>query len=230
MMSRSTVPGSTAARSNGSTGPGRVRRRLFAAAIGFVALLAGSTAAVAADDDPAVGFQETSVGFSIVRASEGALVELAAVDVDAALIGQACTLTASFYNQRSVNPGNDVIVATGGTQMTLTDIEALADTTTTGSASVIAGDVVTFTLVMGPKQVYSGQLHMSLECQPPTTSTTAPSTTTSSTTTTTVPPAGADVVTTTTAAATTTSSAPIESAVLPAQAAAPVQGQPTFTG
>jgi hypothetical protein len=113
--------------------------------------------------------------------------------------------------------------------MTLTDIEARADATTTGSASVMAGDVVTFTLVMGPKQVYSGQLHMSLECQPPTTSTTAPSTTTSSTTTTTVPPAATDVVTTT-AAATTTSSAPIESAVLPAQAAAPVQGQPTFTG
>jgi hypothetical protein len=197
--------------------------------IGFVALMAGSTAAVAAGQDPAVGFQEANVGFSIVRASEGALVELVALDVDAALIGQACTLTASVYNQRSVNPGNNLIVATGGTQMTLTDIEAVADATTTGSASVIAGDVVTFTLVMGPKQVYSGQLHMSLECQPPATSTT--------TTTTTARPAVVDIVTTTTAAATTTtatptttSAPPIESAVLPAQAAAPVQGQPTFTG
>jgi hypothetical protein len=178
--------------------------------------------------------QSAAIGLVILHADEGSTSELARFDVDPELVGLTCELTASVDNQRSVNIGNDVYVSTGGSQLVLTDVEALAGHVTSATSTVVAGATVVFTLHMGPGRVFSGKLMMNLDCQTPTdvttTTTTAPATTTTAQATTTT----GSATTTTAQATTTTGPDPSLTGVLGAVAIAPpaqpVVAQPTFTG
>jgi hypothetical protein len=205
-------------------------RRIMAAAVAVTTLMVWFAPVTVADAQSAV------IGLVILHADEGSTSELARFDVDPELVGLTCELTASVDNQRSVNIGNDVYVSTGGSQLVLTDVEALAGHVTSATSTVVAGATVAFTLHMGPGKVFSGKLMMNLDCETPTdvtTTTTAQPTTTSTTVQPTTTTAQA---TTTTAQATTTTAGPAPSLtevlgeVATAPPAQPVVGQPTFTG
>ena len=203
-------------------------RRLIAAAAAVTTLMVWFVPLTVADA------QSAAIGLIILHADEGSTSELARFDVDPELVGLTCELTASVDNQRSVNIGNDVYVSTGGSQLVLTDVEALAGHVTSATSTVVAGATVVFTLHMGPGRVFSGKLMMNLDCQTPTdvttTTTAQPTTTTAPATTTTAQ------ATTTTAQATTTTAGPAPSLtevlgeVATAPPAQPVVAQPTFTG
>lgn len=195
-------------------------RQLLVAVSGIVVLLMGSVATTAAADD-----QVSAVDLVFARAEVGELVELAQFDVDPDLVGRACILSATVFNQISVNRGNDVTISTGDTEIVLNDVEAERDFVTSASTAVVVGDVVVFTLRMGPARVFSGGLSISLDCEPtPTTSTTAPSSTAAPTSTAAI----TEAVTTTT----TTSTLPtgVLDEIVASQPAMPNPGQPTFTG
>lgn len=204
-------------------------RRLLAAVAAVTMLMVWFAPVTIADAQSAV------VSLVILHADEGSTSQLAQFDVDAELVGLTCELTASVDNQKSVNIGNDVYVSTGGSQLVLTDVEAIAGHITSATSTVVAGDSVVFAVHMGPGRVFSGKLAMNLDCQTPTdvvtTTTTVSPTTTASTTTTTL---GVAAASTTTTSTTTTTAAPGSTEVLGEVAVAPpaqpVSAQPNFTG
>lgn len=172
---------------------------------------------------------------TVVRAPAGSSTVLAEIAVDSDLVGLECTIEASAINQSSVHPGNDIVVSTGTSSVTLRDVEGEPSKSTTADGTVILGPAITLTLIMGPDGVFSAGASVQFTCAPPTTTTTSTtSTTTTSTTTTTttsttttattvptsVAPTTATTVPTTTTMPTTTTTTRPEVQVLPAQAEA----------
>ena len=121
---------------------------------------------------------------TVVRAPEGSITELTVADTPPELIGNTCVGVAEAENQESVHPGNNLIIASGGTQAILYDVERAPNATTPASGEVTLGPTVTVSLQMGPDEVFSAGLVIiiGVNCTPPTT------TTSSTTTTTTEPP------------------------------------------
>ncbi len=116
--------------------------------------------------------------------------------------GALCQVQAVGFNQSSVHADNDVEVGDQAGFVTLADVEAVAGKITNADGLLVLPPLISFVLVMGPDEVYSGGLRVDLDCtdEPPTTTTTV------ATTTTTTPP---DVTTTTgPPTATTTSTEP----------------------
>lgn len=213
-----THPTSTSPLATGATFPkswaGRVAGALLTVLVAMVWIASPSSAQS----------QTSAAELVIVRAPEGTSIELARFDVDPGLRGRTCELTASVDNQKSVNPGNDVVVRTGDAAMTLVDVEREAGIVTSATAPVVPAEYVVFTLAMGPREVFSGYLMIHLECS----DSPAVGSTTSTTTTTTTTEKPAVQVSTTTAS-TTTVTVP-RGEVEGSPPAVPVPGQPTFTG
>ncbi len=105
--------------------------------------------------------------------------------------GALCQVQAVGFNQRSEHPDNDVEVGDQAGFVTLADVEAVAGKITNADGLLVLPPLISFVLVMGPDEVYSGGLRVDFDCtdEPATTTTT-----TVATTTTTTPP---DVTTTT---------------------------------
>jgi hypothetical protein len=194
-----------------STESGFLMRRQIAIVLALLVVVLPSAAA--ADDGVKL---PTS---TVVHAPPGSVVELGRVPIRTDLAGPSCTWTAKVLNQQSVHPGNDVIIRSGQSELTLSGVEDTAGKVTTGSGSVYLVNEVVVLLHMGPDGVFSGGLDLSIhyECTPvttttaatTTTTTAAPGTTVASTTTT-------EVTTTATLPSTTTSIAVLPESVVPA--------------
>jgi hypothetical protein len=136
-------------------------------------------AAVALGASPASAADLTLPAGTVIEAAEGSLVELGRVPVDTDRAGPRCTWEASVTNQESVHPGNDILVVSGDSTLVLSDIEASAGKVTSNSGSVYLVDEVVVLLRMGPDEIFSGGLDLTIRydsCQPepPTTPSTAP--------------------------------------------------------
>lgn len=175
----------------------KARRWAGAAVVGAMAVgVLAATASMplgASAQDVVVDVELTTV----VRGPEGSEHLLASQDVPAASRGRACSVRAVSHNQHSAHPGNDLVVASHGPAVVLSDVERAPFAVTVATGSLLLGPEVSVTLVMGPDEVFSAGMVVELRCPPvETTTTTGPET---STTDTTAPE------TTTTVQATTTS-------------------------
>jgi hypothetical protein len=132
-----------------------------------------------------------------VFGSEGEIVRVVEVAVDAHLVGATCFGTVTVENNSSEHPGNDFIITSGGTSVEIPDFERIAGKVTTTTQKLLLGGSITASIRLGPHGVASlagDTVVVASICQPPpTTTTTLPpvaSTTTLPpvTTTTTLPP------------------------------------------
>lgn len=105
-------------------------------------------------------------------------------------VGQTCDVTAVTDNAESVNPDNNLLIATGGVALFIPDVEQVSGYSATASAELLLGSSFTVTVELGDgklgqdgKQTYSGGVTVTVDCEKET-----PSTTSTSTMVTTVPP------------------------------------------
>ena len=110
---------------------------------------------------------ETSIPITtIVRAPEGSETILASVDVDDGLVGELCAVSAVSENPDSVHPNNDLVVSTGRTAVLLPDVESQPNGMVVANGILELGPQITVTLVMGPDEVFSAGIAVSVECGP----------------------------------------------------------------
>lgn len=136
---------------------------------------------------------------TIVKTSEGSITQLATTEVPEEFAGHLCLVRAHAENQASTHPGNDLLVASGDSQVVFRDVEALPGQVIDAEEMLELGEIITVSLVMGPDEIFSAGIEVQVECLPDETTTTSTTSTTSTTTTT-----MATSTTTTTIATTTT--------------------------
>lgn len=105
---------------------------------------------------------------TVVEADPGSTTVLATIDTDPELIGESCAVSARAMNQESTHPGNDLIVASDGTSITLSDVERTPDAVTNATGTLTLGPTITVSLHMGADGVFSGGVVVTGECPPPT--------------------------------------------------------------
>jgi hypothetical protein len=150
-----------------------------------------------------------------VFGSEGEIVRVVEVAVDAHLVGATCFGTVTVENNSSEHLGNDFIITSGGTSVEIPDFERIAGKVTTTTQKLLLGGSITASIRLGPHGVASlagDTVVVASICQPPpTTTTTLPPVATTTTlppvaSTTTLPPV---TTTTTLPPVTTTTETPI---------------------
>lgn len=120
---------------------------------------------------------------SILRAPQGSVTLVASAQVPGEFQGVACIAEVEVDNQQSEHDGNDLIVASGGTSGMLENFETEAFGVRTVEIPLTLGSTVDVSLRMGPDEISSGGVFITVDCtqtEPPTTEppTTAPPTTT----------------------------------------------------
>lgn len=184
--------------------PGRIP-----VAIGAVLLMVTALATSAAASH---AYLEISIPIdTFVDADEDSTTPLASADVPDGFAGHMCEVAAHAENQSSVHPGNDLVVESGTSQVVLSDVESEPGRIVEATELLELGEVVTVSLVMGPDEIFSAGIEVTVECheEEPTTTTT---------TTTTTAEVSPTVVTTSTLPETTTTAAVIDTQVSTTQA------------
>ena len=149
-------------------------RVAIVAVVALLAILSGAGTALGDD------CQEEEIRFQFagnVYGSEGEVVQVTQVAVDADLIGATCTGTATVRNNESMHPGNDFIISSGGTSVVVADFESAAGGVTTATSDLVLGETITASVRLGPHGVASlagDTLVVATVCQPTTTTTTTP--------------------------------------------------------
>lgn len=162
---------------------------------------------IAASAQAAHAYVEISIPIdTVVDAERDSTTQLATADVPEGFAGHMCTVFAHAENQTSVHKGNDLVVASGTSQVVLSNVEAEPGQVVEATEQLELGELITVSLIMGPDEVFSAGIDVSVECleEEPTTSTT---------TTTTTAEVASTEVTTTTLPTTTTSAAVIDTEV-----------------
>lgn len=157
---------------------------------------------------------------TVVRAPAGTEHLLASASARADLVGVLCVVTVRTSNQKSVHPGNDLVVASGGDSLVIEDVEGEPFAESGQEGTLRLGSEVTVTLVMGPDGVFSAGMTVKISCPEtsssstslPTSTTVAP-TTVPETTSTLPETTSTQAETTTTVEVTTTSSTSTSSTV-----------------
>jgi hypothetical protein len=106
------------------------------------------------------------VGESYLDAGPGTVTTIGTGAVPADLVGHSCKLSITVVNQFSVHPGNTIIVASGGTQVTLAGVEDVADTTVTGGGVLTLGSTIEVQLQLGDDGLSSLGSNVSVTCEP----------------------------------------------------------------
>ena len=154
------------------SGNGRLRlmndahgRTLAVTAVILVTMLmtigfAGSAAAVAGDEEFTIVIPIDTVVF----APEGSTTVLATAPVGEAFAGHLCSVATRAENQESVHPGNDLIVESGSSLVTLEDVEGTAGGVVVGEGELELGSEIVVSLIMGPDAVFSAGFEVHLVC------------------------------------------------------------------
>jgi hypothetical protein len=119
---------------------------------------------------------------------------LATEPVPQEFAGQSCAVSGISRNQDSVHPDNDLIVASGASQVILENVEDEPGETLHAAGTLVLDSEVTVTLHMGPDAVFSAGIDVIIDCAQ-----VSPTTTTIATTTTAPAPTTSEVVSTTVA-------------------------------
>jgi len=138
-------------------------RRLFTISLMATALVVVTAPLASASDGFTIPIN------TLVKAAPGSLTVLAEVATPEDHVGDICVGVAVAANGRSVHPGNDLIIESGGTSATLEDVEETADKVTTAMGAITLGATVKVTLDMGNSGVFSGGLLVAFDgkCTPP---------------------------------------------------------------
>lgn len=115
---------------------------------------------------------------TVVRAEEGSITQLATTEVPEGFVGHSCEVRAHAENQESVHEGNDLLVQSGTSSVTLADVESEPNRVTDAQQDLLLADVITVSLVMGPDKVFSAGIDVVVECFSEETTTTTMATTT----------------------------------------------------
>lgn len=176
---------------------GANRRSLSITALILVTMLmtigfAGSAAAVAGDEEFTIVIPLDTV----VTAPEGSTTVLATAPVGEEFAGHVCSVATRAENQESVHPGNDLIVESGSSLVTLENVEGTAGGVVVGEGELELGSEIVVSLIMGPDAVFSAGFEVHLVCSPAqaTTTTIAATTTTTIAATTTTEEVGSTSV------------------------------------
>lgn len=123
---------------------------------------------------------------TVVEAEEGSTTQLGTAQVPPDFADHVCEVRAHAENQRSIHPGNDIVVSSGNSQVLLPDVEAEPGQVIDTDDMLELGEVITVSLLMGPDEVFSAGIEVIVECFEEETTTTAevlPTEVTTSTTT-----------------------------------------------
>jgi hypothetical protein len=104
---------------------------------------------------------------------------LATEPVPQEFAGQSCAVSGISRNQDSVHPDNDLIVASGASQVILENVEDEPGETLHAAGTLTLDSEVTVTLHMGPDAVFSAGIDVIIDCAQVTPTTIATTTTTS---------------------------------------------------
>jgi LPXTG-motif cell wall-anchored protein len=137
-----------------------IRPRRYALVLAAVLLVYASP--VAAQDSDTF----TIVVEGVLTGAEGDVAEVVNQPVDAALVGETCTVTGQSENNGSVHPGNNLIIATGSTSATVVGTEDTPGQIVNGTGSVVLGESVVVSVEFGPDGVTSGGVTLTFVCQP----------------------------------------------------------------
>jgi hypothetical protein len=108
----------------------------------------------------------------IVNAPAGSVIVLETVEVPAEFVGQSCSVLAVSANPDSVHPNNDLVVSSGGSSVTLPDVEGVSGGNVVASGTLQLGPDIVVSLVMGPDGVFSAGMDVVVDCTPEETTTT----------------------------------------------------------
>jgi hypothetical protein len=75
-------------------------------------------------------------------------------------------------NPDSVHPNNDLVVSSGGSSVTLPDVEGVSGGNVVASGTLQLGPDIVVSLVMGPDGVFSAGMDVVVDCTPEETTTT----------------------------------------------------------
>lgn len=128
-----------------------------------VLLFSGLATTVFAQDLPSIEIPINTV----IREPAGTIVSLASENVPQDYLGFICTANAVAENQSSVHPGNELIVSSNGTSITMKDVERAPGVTTPATGTLELGSTVDVSLKMGQDAVFSGGMIVRLDCEQP---------------------------------------------------------------
>jgi hypothetical protein len=98
---------------------------------------------------------------------ENTVLQLASAPVDPDLIGQSCNVIVSVFNNTSLHPGNDLLIASNGSEVVATNVENQPGNSTHPAAGVLTlGSTVTVSLRFGPDGIRSEGYTVNFECTP----------------------------------------------------------------
>lgn len=187
------------------------------ATLGLLLAVLGMAATTAQADDLSFG-----IGYTVHRGAPGTTVDIGGEKVPADLVGRTCNVGLMSENNRSIHPGNDVIITSDGS-VTFGNVESQVAAKTYPGQSLTLGSSIDADLRFGRNGVTSSGFQVMIDCPPPPTTTTVPPTTTTEPPVTTVPP-------TTVKPPATTVAPPTVVLIPPAKPAVPTPAEPTFTG
>ena len=153
------------------------RTLVFTGIVGAAALLgAGGASAQVVEDIISIPVD------SVLRAPVNSVTLVASAPVPGEFQGTDCIAEVEVDNQESEHDGNDLIVASGGTSGVVENFEAEAFGVRTVEIPLTLGATVDVSLRMGPDEISSGGVFITVDCAesvPPTTEppTTEPPTT-----------------------------------------------------
>ncbi len=114
---------------------------------------------------------------SVLRAPANSVTLVASAPVPDAFQGTACIAEVEVDNQESEHAGNDLIVASGGMSGVVENFETEAFGVRTVEIPLTLGATVDVSLRMGPDQISSGGVFITVDCTQPVPPTTEPPTT-----------------------------------------------------
>jgi hypothetical protein len=135
----------------------------------FLAAVVGlfASPAFAQDDaasDGAAAEIDIPMTETYVTGTPGDIVQIGSTAVDAAVQDHSCEVVATITNQSSVHVGNTLVVTSGESSVTMTNIEDAADTTVTGGGTITLGETITAAVVLGADGATSLGAGISLAC------------------------------------------------------------------
>lgn len=102
---------------------------------------------------------------TVETGDEDSVIPLTTVSVPAEFQGQDCTAVSSGNNS-SIHPGNDLLVRSGGTEVVLPDVEAVAGPwVVNGVGTLVLGSEISVLLEMGPDEFFSAGLVVTVDCE-----------------------------------------------------------------
>ena len=149
------------------------RTLLFSGIVGLATLVGGGAIVSAQVVENIISIPIDSV----LRAPENSVTLVASAPVPGDFQGVACVAAVEVDNQQSEHDGNDLIVASGGTSGLIEDFESEAFGVRTVEIPLTLGSTVDVSLRMGPDEISSGGVFITIDCTQPIPPTTVPATT-----------------------------------------------------